>query len=57
MTEEAVAEVAAETVAEEMAKNVTEEGAETEIVTVKLAKTMELFKKKRPQLWGFLVQI
>ena len=53
MAEEAVAEVAAETFAGEMAKNVTEEGAETEIVTVKLAETMELLKKKGPQLLVF----
>ena len=44
--------MATETVAEEMAENenVTKEGAETEIVTVKLAETMELLKKKGPQL-------
>ena len=37
--------MAAETVAEEMAKNVTEEVAETEIVTVKVAETEEVVKR------------
>ena len=49
--------MAAETVAEEMAENTTEEVAETEIVTVKLAETKEVLKKKGPQLLGFLVEI
>ena len=43
-TEEAVAEVLAETVPEEMAKNVTDEVAETEIITVKMAETEEVVK-------------
>ena len=34
----------AETVPEEMAENVTKEGAETEIVTVKMAETKEVVK-------------
>ena len=38
--------MAAETVAEEMAENVTEEVAETEIVTVKMAETKEVVKRK-----------
>jgi len=38
--------VATETVAKEMAKNVTEEVAETEIVTVKVAETEEVVKRK-----------
>ena len=45
-TKEAVAEVTAENVvAEEMAQNVTEEVAETEIVTVKTAETEEVVKR------------
>ena len=43
----------AETVSEEMADNVTEEMAETEIVTVKLAVTKEELMKKGPQLLFF----
>ena len=43
-TEEAVAEVTAETVPEEMAENVTKETAETEIITVKMAETKEVVK-------------
>ena len=43
----------AETVSEEMADNVTEEMAETEIVTMKLAETKEVLKKKGPQLLFF----
>ena len=46
-TEEAVAEVMAETVPEEMAENVTKEGAETEIVTVEVAETEEVVKRDR----------
>ena len=38
--------MAAETVAEEMAENVTEEVAEIEIVTVKVAETDEVVKRK-----------
>ena len=38
--------MAAETVDEEKAENVTEELAETEIVTVKMAETKEVVKKK-----------
>ena len=45
-TKEAVAEVMAETVAEEMAENVTKEEAETDIVTVKVAETEEVVKRK-----------
>ena len=37
--------------------NVTEEVAETEIVTVKVAETEEVLKKKGPQLLAFLVEI
>ena len=43
-TEEAVPEVTAETIPKEMAKNVTEEVAETEIVTMKMAETEEVVK-------------
>ena len=46
-TKEAVAEVTAETVAEEKAENVTDdtdEVAETEIVTVKMAETEQVVK-------------
>ena len=45
-TEEAVPEVMAETVAEETAENVTKEEAETAIVTVKVAETEEVVKRK-----------
>ena len=38
--------MAAETVDEEKAENVTEELAETEIVTVKMAETKEVVKRK-----------
>ena len=38
--------MAAETVAEETAENVTKEVAETEIVTVKVAETEEVVKRK-----------
>ena len=38
--------MATETVAKEMAENVTEEVAETEIVTVKVADTEEVVKRK-----------
>ena len=38
--------MATETVAKEMAENVTEEVAETEIVTVKVAETEEVVKRK-----------
>ena len=37
--------MATETVAKEMAENVTEEVAETEIVTVKVAETEEVVKR------------
>ena len=37
--------MAAETVAEEMAENVTEEEAETEIISVKAAETEEVVKR------------
>ena len=37
--------MAAETVAQDMTENVTEEGVETEIVTVKVAETKEVVKK------------
>ena len=43
-TEEANAEVMAETVAEEMAENVTNEVAGTLIITVKMAETEEVVK-------------
>ena len=43
-TEEAVAEVTAETVVVEMAENVIEKVAETEIVTMKTAETEEVVK-------------
>ena len=49
--------MAAETVAEEMAENVIEEVAETEIVTLKLAETKEVLRKKGHHLLGFLVEI
>ena len=49
-TEEAVAEVMAETVAKEMAKNVSEEVDETEIVTVKVAETEKMVKRKGSHL-------
>ena len=38
--------MATETVAKEMAENVTEEVAETEIVTVKVVETKEVVKRK-----------
>ena len=38
--------MATETVAKEMAENVTEEVAETEIVTMKVAETEEVVKRK-----------
>ena len=44
----------AEIVPEEMAENTTKEVAETEIVTVKLAETKEVLKRKGPQLLGWL---
>ncbi len=40
-----VAAVPAETVPEEMAENVTDEVAETEIITVKMAETEEVVKR------------
>ena len=51
-TKEAVAEVTAETVAEEMAKNVTDEEAETEIISVKMAETKEVVKSVE-NFWDF----
>ena len=45
-TKEDVAKVGAETVAEEMSENVSKEEAETEKITVKLAETEELVKRK-----------
>ena len=43
-TKEAVAKVTAETVPAEMAENVTDEVAETEIITMKMAETEEVVK-------------
>ena len=44
----------AETIPKEMAKNVTEEVAETEIVTMKMAETEEVVNSEE-NFWDFLV--